>query len=109
MSHLIMILVASFLFIGCGLSKESKNYAKRAQNYHEQTLINYDKRLKAYNSFKLSKEYAMFKRYDDKTSFGFMIFDPRFEIQQGGDFDTAELDRDRNLHLYASIQPRPVL
>lgn len=49
------------------------------------------------------------KRYDDKTSLGFMIFDPRFEIQEGGDFDTAELDRDGNLHLYADIPPRPVL
>lgn len=49
------------------------------------------------------------KRYDDKTSFGFMIFDPRFEIQEYGDFDTAELDRDGNLHLYAYIPPRPVL
>jgi len=49
------------------------------------------------------------KRYDDDTSLGFMIFDPRFEIQQAGDFDTAELDRDGNLDLYASIQPKPVL
>jgi len=49
------------------------------------------------------------ERYDDKTSFGFMIFDPRFKIQEYGDFDTAELDRDGNLHLYAYISPRPVL
>ncbi len=49
------------------------------------------------------------RRYNDNTSFGFMIFDPRFENQEGGNFDRAELDRDGNLHLYAYIQPRPVL
>lgn len=49
------------------------------------------------------------KRYEDKTYLGFMIIDPRFKIQQGGDFDIAQLDRDQNLHLYANIPPRPVL
>ena len=51
----------------------------------------------------------MIKRYDDDTYIEFMIFDPRFEIQEGGGFDTAELERDHNIHLYANISPRPVL
>ena len=49
------------------------------------------------------------ERYEDDTSFGFMIIDPRFEIQQMGEFDTAQLDRNGNLHLYGLVPPRPVL
>ena len=49
------------------------------------------------------------EKYDDDTSFGFMIIDPRFRIQQMGDFDSAQLDRDGNLHLHGDIPPRPVL
>lgn len=49
------------------------------------------------------------ERYSDDTSFGFMIIDPRFQIQQFGEFDTAQVDRDGNLHLYGIVPPRPVL
>ena len=49
------------------------------------------------------------ERYRDETYLSFIIIDPRTEIQQGGGFDTAKLDQDGNLHLYTSIEPRPVL
>ncbi|KKM78735.1 hypothetical protein LCGC14_1357020 [marine sediment metagenome] len=49
------------------------------------------------------------ERYDDDTSFGFMIIDQRFNIQQMGEFDSAQLDRDGNLNVFGTVPPRPVL